>query len=49
MARYNMYHRTSKYSDEFKASTLRVLNLSECTLKSVAEPLDIQPAQFPLS
>jgi transposase len=46
MARYNRYQRTAKYSDEFKVSAVLLSNLDECTVKSVAESLDIHPVQL---
>jgi transposase len=46
MARYNRFQRTSKYSDEFKVSAVLLSNLDACTVKSVAESLDIHPVQL---
>ena len=46
MARYNRYQRTAKYSDEFKVSAVLLSNLDACTVKSVAESLDIHPVQL---
>jgi len=46
MAKYNRYQRTTKYSDEFKATAVLLSHLDECTVKSVAESLDIHPVQL---
>jgi len=46
MAKYNRYQRTSKYSDEFKATAVLLSHLNDCTVKSVAESLDIHPVQL---
>jgi transposase len=46
MAKYNRYQRTAKYSDEFKATAVLLSHLDECTVKSVAEELDIHPVQL---
>lgn len=46
MAKYNRYQRTAKYSDEFKATAVLLSHLDACTVKSVAEDLDIHPVQL---
>ena len=46
MAKYNRYQRTAKYSNEFKATAVLLSHLDECTVKSVAEDLDIHPVQL---
>lgn len=46
MPKYNRYQRTAKYSDEFKATAVLLSHLDECTVKSVAEDLDIHPVQL---
>ena len=46
MAKYNRYQRTAKYSDEFKTTAVLLSHLDECTVKSVAEDLDIHPVQL---
>jgi len=46
MAKYNRYQRTAKYSNEFKASAVLLSYLDGCTVKSVAESLDIHPVQL---
>lgn len=46
MAKYNRYQRTTKYSDEFKSTAVLLSHLDECTVKSVAESLDIHPVQL---
>ena len=46
MAKYNRYQRTAKYSDDFKTTAVLLSHLDECTVKSVAEDLDIHPVQL---
>ena len=46
MARYDRYQRTAKYSGEFKVSAILLSNLDACTMKSVAESLDIHPVKL---
>ena len=46
MPKYNRYMRTAKYSDEFKATAVLLSNLDECSVKSVAESLDIHPVML---
>ena len=43
MAKYNRYQRTTKYSDEFKATAVLLSHLDECTVKSVAESGERHP------
>ncbi len=46
MAKYNRYQRTAKYTDEFKATAVLLSNLDDCSVKSVAESLDIHPVML---
>lgn len=48
MARYKRHQRTAKYSHEFKVSAVLLSNFNTSTVKSIAESLDIHPAQFPI-
>jgi transposase len=38
--------RTKKYSDEFKATAVLMSHLDDCSVKSVAESLDIHPVML---
>jgi len=46
MPKYNRYMRTTKYSDEFKATAVLLSHLDDCSVKSVAESLDIHPVML---
>lgn len=46
MPKYNRYMRTTKYSDEFKATAVLLSYLDDCSVKSVAESLDIHPVML---
>lgn len=46
MPKYNRYMRTKKYSDEFKATAVLLSLLDDCSVKSVAESLDIHPVML---
>ena len=46
MPKYNRSMRTKKYSDEFKATAVLLSHLDDCSVKSVAESLDIHPVML---
>jgi len=46
MPKYNRSMRTTKYSDEFKATAVLLSHLDDCSVKSVAESLDIHPVML---
>ena len=46
MPKYNRNMRTNKYSDEFKATAVLLSHLDDCSVKSVAESLDIHPVML---
>lgn len=46
MPKYNRNMRTKKYSDEFKATAVLMSHLDDCSVKSVAESLDIHPVML---
>lgn len=46
MPKYNRNMRTKKYSDEFKATAVLLSYLDDCSVKSVAESLDIHPVML---
>jgi len=46
MPKYNRYMRTTKYSNEFKATAVLLSHLDDCSVKSVAESLDIHPVML---
>ena len=46
MPKYNRNMRTKKYSNEFKASAVLMSYLDDCSVKSVAESLDIHPVML---
>ena len=46
MPKYNRNMRTKKYSNEFKATAVLMSHLDDCSVKSVAESLDIHPVML---
>ena len=46
MPKYHKNMRTKKYSDEFKATAVLLSFLDDCSVKSVAESLDIHPVML---
>ena len=46
MPKYNRNMRTKKYTDEFKATAVLLSYLDDCSVKSVAESLDIHPVML---
>ena len=46
MPKYNRSMRTVKYTDEFKATAVLLSHLDDCSVKSVAESLDIHPVML---
>ena len=46
MPKYTRNQRTAKYSDEFKAKAVLLSHLETCSVKSIAESLDIHPVQL---